>query len=111
MSHVPSLNSTISAVTENTTATIPAGHAIERIVIHNTTANIITGGVKIGTSDGATDVVVALAVGANHLDAVPDATILKKVFSMSVETTLFIQCITLWNSASLNIYIHTVKVN
>lgn len=106
-----STNSTLLTVTANTTASIPAGYIIQEIVIENTTANAVTGGIKIGTTSGATDVVVAFAVGANALSVVPDATILKRVFSMSSAQTLFIQAVTLFNSASLNIYFVLRKVN
>lgn len=99
------------ATTANTTAVIPAGYIIDAIVINNTTGNAVTGGIKIGTTSGGTDVVLALAVGANSLQTVPDATILKRVFSMSVDTTLYIQTVTLWNSASLDIYLTLQKVN
>lgn len=98
-------------VTGNTTAVIPAGFVILQIVIENTTANAVTGGIKIGTTNGGTEVVVALAVSANSLQAVPDATLLKSVFSMSTDTTLYIQTVTLWNSASLNIRFILQKIN
>lgn len=99
------------SVTSNTTASIPAGYFIQDIVIQNTTANAITGGVRIGTTDLGVDVAIAIAVGANALFAVPDATLLKRIFSMSGATTLYIQTVTLWNSASLNIYFVLRKVN
>lgn len=93
----------VANITANTTVVIPAGCAIISAIVENTTANTVTGGVKVGTTNGGTEVIVALAVGASALLAVPDATILKSVFSMSVDTTLYIQTVTLWNSASLNI--------
>ena len=97
-------------VTGNTTVSIPAGCLIQDIVVQNTTANAVTGGIKVGTTNGGVDVVVALAVGANALYAIPEATLLKRIFSMSSDTTLYIQTVTLWNSASLNIYFVLRKV-
>ena len=91
-------------VTANTTLVIPAGYSILQVIIENTSANAITGGVKIGTSSGGTQVVVALAVGANSIQKIPDATLLKSVFSRTASQTLYIQAVTLWNSASLNIH-------
>lgn len=88
-----------SGVVSNTTEVIPAGYAIRDIFIRNTTANAITGGIKIGTTDGAIDVVIALAVGANAFTlSVP----LIRQFSATVDQTLFIQTVTAWNSASIN---------
>lgn len=92
------------AVTANTTVVIPAGYSILQIIVANTTANAVTGGVKIGTTTGATNVVLALAVGANSIQAIPDASVLIKVFSRTVNQTLFLQAVTSWNSANLNIY-------
>jgi hypothetical protein len=92
------------ALTSITTLTdaIPAGMRITSIVIFNTTANAVTGGIKIGTTAGGTEVVVAEAVGAN---ALVDATLVKKIFSTTAFTTLYIDAVTAWNNASLNIYI------
>lgn len=102
---------TALAVTGNTTVSIPAGNIIQDLVIQNTTGNAVTGGIKIGTTNGGTDVVLALAVGANSLQTVLDAALLKRVFSMSGATTLYIQTVTLWNSSSLNFYFSCRKVN
>lgn len=95
----------LTAVVANTTASIPANCYIDSIFIENTTANAVTGGVRIGTTDGGTDVVIALAVGANAILVIPAATLLKQVFSTSAPQTLYIQTVTLWNSASLTINI------
>lgn len=95
--------SKLTAVTSNTTITIPANYYIVGVVVNNSTANAITGGLRVGTTNGGVDVVVALAVAGNALQAIPDATLLKRFFSTSVDTTLFIQAVTLWNSASLNL--------
>lgn len=89
----------------NGTFSIPAMYSIESIVIQNTTANAVTGGIKIGTTNGGTEVIVAQAVAGNDLLVVKDATILKNVFSSTVATTLYIQAVTSWNSASLDFYI------
>lgn len=92
-----------NAVTSNTTFVVPAGTAIESIFIVNTTANAVTGGVRIGTTSGAADVVVAQAVGASAVVHIADAALLKRLFSTSAGQTLFLQAVTSWNSASLNI--------
>ncbi|MEK6879158.1 MAG: hypothetical protein AABY22_06090 [Nanoarchaeota archaeon] len=105
MSHLPSSIKKISLfnVTSNTTIVIPKGHVIIDIIIENTTANIVTGGIKIGTTSGGIDVIVALPVGANSLSTVLSADILKRVFSKSSDQTLYVETVTLWNSSNLNI--------
>lgn len=100
----------LDAVTANTTASIPAGWAIDSVYAVNTTANAITGGLKIGTTDGGVDVVAAVALGANFVGHIPDATLLKRLFSTASAQTLYLQAVTLFNSASLNIRIVIRKV-
>jgi hypothetical protein len=98
------------AVTSDTTLAIPYGYAIAGIYIVNTTANAITGGLKIGTTAGATDVVAAQTVGANALVSVPYVDLLKRLFSMSVNQTLYIQAVSSWNSASITISFDLYRV-
>jgi hypothetical protein len=100
------------AVTANQTTatapTLPAGAVITGIVVHNTTANAVTGGVNIGTAAGGAQVVSALTVGANALVTVPSASILAPLFNSSgtpVAQQLFINAATAFNSASLNVTI------
>lgn len=98
-----------SALTQTTAGSISscvtAKYAITHIFIENTTANAITGGLKIGTTAGATDVVAAQAVGANALIVISDASILKRLFNTgSTAQTIYFDAVTSWNSASINIY-------
>lgn len=85
------------------TFSVPAGYYIKDIFVQNTTANAVTGGLKIGTTLGGVDVVAALAVGANALTYVLDAAILLRIFSLTAATTLYFDAVTLFNSASLNV--------
>lgn len=112
MAYFPAGNKLVklSAVTSNTTATIPAGHMIVGVTVFNTTANAITGGVRVGTTDGGVDVVIALAIGASAVIGVPAATLLKTYFSASVDQTLYLQTVTAWNSASIDVSILIAKV-
>lgn len=89
----------------NFTMTFPANAIIDDIVIQETAGNAITGGVRIGTTNGGTDVAVAIAVSALSLQVVPDALILSNVFSTSATQTLFVQAVTLWNGAVINLEI------
>lgn len=92
--------------TSNGTLVIPAGHSIRQIDVVETANATVTGGIKVGTTAGGTDVVVAQAVSALSLQAVLDASLLKRVFSLTVDTTLYVQTVTLWNGASVNVYVH-----
>lgn len=96
----------LASVIANDTAVLPIGFRIDSIDIRNNTANAITGGMRIGTTDTGIDVAVAVAVGANVLVLVPDTTILKRLFSTTTTQTLFLQAVVSWNSASLDIWIN-----
>lgn len=92
---------TLTATTANTTATVKAGHVIKRIYIYNTTANAVTGGIKIGTTNGGTELISSITVGANDFCTLDTAYLL----STTSDTTIYIQAVTAWNSASLDIVI------
>lgn len=74
----------------------------------NTTANAVTGGVKIGTTYGGTDVVAAQAVGANAVADVLPTDLLKKVFT--ADQILYIQPVTAWNNANLKVRVVLTKL-
>lgn len=96
----------IAAQTANDTIVLPIGFRIDSIDIQNTNGNAITGGVRIGTTDAGVDVAVAIAVAGNALVLVPDTTILKRLFSTAATTTLFVQAVVAWNSASINVWVN-----
>jgi len=86
----------------NSTLSIPAGHAIDDIFIRNTTANVVTGGLRIGTTGGASDIAAGIAVpGSAFLRVMPSSLINSGPFSPTAAQTIFIEAITAWNSASL----------
>jgi hypothetical protein len=94
-----------AVIAANSAITLPPRAYLIGIVIENTTANAVTGGIKIGTTAGGVDVAAAIAVGANALVTVSDAAILKRAFSASAAQQIFIDAVTLFNSASLNVTI------
>lgn len=108
--HEPMPRAAVIGATANTTVSIPPAHAIDKVIVHNTTANAVTGGLRIGTSAAGTDVVVALTVGANALVHITDSALLKRVFSMTASQTLFLEAVTAWNSANLNVYIPLIRL-
>jgi hypothetical protein len=77
------------------------GIQIISIQIHETAGNAVTGGLRIGTSAGATDVVVAQAVGANALFVLTDVAVVKKTFPF-VPFDLYVEAVTDWNGAVIN---------
>lgn len=82
--------------------TLPIGAVIQQIIVFNTTANAVTGGINIGTSALAADVVSALAVGTGALLAAP---VLAAVFSTTLTQDLFISAGVSWNSADLTVWV------
>ena len=80
---------------------VPAGAYIKMVIIQNTTANAVTGGISIGTTANGTDVVAAQAVGASTIVFVTDATLLKRVFSATAATVLHAAPVTSSNTANL----------
>lgn len=93
-------------LTSNGTIVIPAGHSIRQIDILETNNATITGGLKIGTTNGGVEVLVALPVTNLSLQSVLDASLLRRAFSLSADTTLYVQAVTLWNGASISMYVH-----
>jgi hypothetical protein len=100
----PFINSGIiaSGTSSVTLGVLPPNYWIDALILQNLTGNAITGGVNIGSTAGAADIVSALAIGANALTVVADAAVLKRVFSTSVPTSLFVSAVTSWNNANLN---------
>ncbi|KRR22153.1 hypothetical protein [Bradyrhizobium retamae] len=79
---------------------IPQGAVVERIYIRNNTANAVTGGIKIGTTLGGTDVLAAGAVAASALVAYSP---LIGGANTAADRTLYIDAVTAWNSASVDV--------
>lgn len=79
---------------------IPQGAVVRQIFIRNKTANAVTGGIKIGTTVGGTDVLAAGAVAASALVSYPP---LIGAANTAAARTLYIDCVTGWNSASVDV--------
>ena len=91
-------------VAANSTSIIPAGYSILQVIVREKSGAAITGGLKIGTTNGGVDVCVALVVTANSIQAISDSQLLKSVFSATVDTTLYIQAVVAWNTANIDVY-------
>lgn len=100
----------INSVAANTTFVIPAGHAIEAIFYNEQGGSAVTGGMRLGTTNGGADVIVAQAVSSGANAAVFDAAMLKRIFSRTADTTLYLQAVTSWATASVNLKVRTRRV-
>lgn len=89
---------------------VPAGFAIHAILIANNTASAVTGGIKVGTTVGGTDIVAAQAVAANAILVVASASVTNRVFSKTVPQTLYFDAVTAWNGANIDLVVTVYRV-
>jgi hypothetical protein len=82
---------------------LPPATYIQHIIVNNTTANAVTGGIAFGTTSGGTDIVTALTCGANCLAFTLDSALSKRVFSTSASQAIFATAVTAWNNANVTI--------
>jgi hypothetical protein len=100
---------TAQANQANTSLVIPAGYMIFGCSMVESNTHAVTGGVKVGTTAGAADVIAAQVVGALAAVGVADSAILKKMFSATADQTLFIQPVTSWNLAVVDVKFYLVR--
>lgn len=79
---------------------IPQGAVVKAIYVRNKTANAITGGLKVGTTAGGTDIVAAGAVAASAVVALAP---LIPAINTAAARTVYFDAVTAWNSASVDI--------
>lgn len=84
------LRSTAATFLAAGTMILPAGVYIDRIVLQETSGATVTGGVKIGTTAGGTEVVAGMGCTSTCLAWIPDASISTRIFANTAPTTLFI---------------------
>jgi hypothetical protein len=84
---------------------LPPGARLAGISYRNNTANAVTGGLKIGSTAGGTDVVAAHAVAGSAVGHIPEASLLKRFFSFTSRQILYLDAVTAWNSASLDVLV------
>lgn len=94
-----------TGITGNTTFVLPAGEMLIGLYIRNHTSNTITDGVRIGTSPGIGDVMDQQLIGANSIidPGVTGPKLLKTLFSMEHDQTLYFEARGAWNGASLDV--------
>jgi hypothetical protein len=81
--------------------TLPVGTYIQHVIAFNSTANAVTGGIAVGTTSGAADVVTAQTCAANCLVFVSDATLSKRIFSTTAGQPIFVTPVTAGNNANV----------
>lgn len=97
-------------VENDITFVVPKNYGILAIFYQEKNAAAVTGGIKIGTTDGGTDVVSAQAVGASDIGKIADSALAKSFFSRSANTTLYLQDVSSWNSAKIDVDIMLAKL-
>lgn len=93
-------------LTANGTVTLQAGEGVTKIWFRNDTANAVTGGIRVGTTDGGADVLAAGAVAAS---AVVGYAPLITAVNPSAARTLYVQAVTAWNSAQVDVAVEVAK--
>jgi hypothetical protein len=97
----------VNKLAANGTIVLPKGVMVDQIYMRNRTANAVTGGVKVGTTSGGTEVVTAQAVGASAVvRTAPTVT----GYNAAAETTLYIQAVTAWNNAVVDVVVEYTEV-
>lgn len=90
---------TAATTSDFVVGTLPAGAYLREIIVSNSTATSVTGGIGFGTTANATDVVTALTCGASCLTHVTDANLKLRVFSTTAAQAIHAAAITTWQSA------------
>lgn len=92
----------LKGVGANVEVKLPGGADVKEFKFFNTTANAVTGGIRVGSAAAGTQYLVAQAVAANGLHRAPAV-----VQSPIVQTakSLFIEAVTAWNGALVDIIV------
>ena len=86
---------------------LPANSYIDSIIVQETSGAAVTGGLDIGTATGGTQIVSALTCGASCLTYVLDSAIIKRAFSSTVPTAVWVQAHTNFTDGpAINVTIH-----
>lgn len=94
---------TLSGTTDVLVGTLPPGTYIQHIIVQNTTATAVSGGIAFGTTANGTDIVTALTCGASCLAFVADSSLSKRVFSATAAQAIHAAAVTTWQGANVTI--------
>lgn len=82
---------------------LPAAAYIHQIIVSNSVAAAVTGGISFGITANGTDIVTALTCGASCLTFVADTALTKRILSLTAPTAIHAAAVTAWNSANVTI--------
>lgn len=99
----PMRSMTIAGQTAAFTMTLPAGAIIRDIIAQETSGASVTGGLKIGTTAGGTDVATGMLLPASTVIITPEVSMSKRVFSATAPQTLFVGAVSSFNSSAVNL--------
>ena len=86
---------------------LPPNAYIDAIIIQETSGQAVTGGVDIGTASTGQQIVAAYTCGASCLVTVTDALIVKRAFSSTAPTAVWVQAHTNFTDGpAINVTIH-----
>lgn len=91
--------------TDRFSMTLPAGAYIQDIIAQETSGAAVTGGLKVGTTSGGTDISSNIVLGASSFAVALDVSIAKRAFSATAPQTIFVGPVTSFNSAAVNVTI------
>jgi hypothetical protein len=94
-------------ISGETTFTLPAGHLLESVIVRQKSEGSIEGGIRIGTTQGAANILGSLPVrpiGASfvRLDSEVD---------FENERTLWLDAVHNWGGVSLDVFVITKDLN
>lgn len=96
----------IATLTANGQIVLPAGVMLRRIYFRNRTANAVTGGIRIGTSAGGTQIVTAQAIAANAI-----VSVIPTIENYQANAqTLFVEAVTAWNGAQVDVFVQYEEI-
>ena len=96
----------IATLTANGQIVLPAGVMLRRIYFRNRTANAVTGGIRIGTSAGGTQIVTAQAIAANAI-----VSVIPTIENYQANAqTLFVEAVTAWNNAQVDVFVQYEEI-
>ena len=96
----------IATLTANGQIVLPAGVMLRRIYFRNRTANAVTGGIRVGTSAGGTQVVTAQAIAANAI-----VSVIPTIENyQAAAQTLFFEAVTAWNGAQVDVFVQYEEI-
>jgi hypothetical protein len=95
-----------ATLTANGQIVLPAGVMLRRIYFRNRSGPAVTGGIRIGTTAGGTQIVTAQAIAANAIvSALPTI----ENYQVAAQT-LFVEAVTSWAGAQVDVVVQYEEI-